>query len=123
LVPRPYADPLSPSAAISQLYKGRGTKYDAELVEQFIRCIGIFPVGSLVRLNTGEVGVIIAQNVARRLQPRVMVIRDAQGNPLNPQKLLDLSRSPKAAKGEPYRILETLEHGLVPFNADELLMK
>jgi HD-GYP domain-containing protein (c-di-GMP phosphodiesterase class II) len=122
-VPRPYADPLSPSAAISQLYKGRGTKYDAELVEQFIRCIGIFPVGSLVRLNTGEVGVIIAQNVARRLQPRVMVIRDAQGNPLNPQKLLDLSRSPKAAKGEPYRILETLEHGLVPFNADELLMK
>jgi len=42
-------------AAISMLYKWRGVFYDAHLVEQFIRCIGIFPVGSLVELNTGEV--------------------------------------------------------------------
>jgi hypothetical protein len=122
-VPRPYAEPLSPSAAISALYKARGALYDAELVEQFIRCIGIFPVGSFVKLNTGEVGIVIAQNAARRLQPRVMVIRDAQGNPLHPQKLLDLSRSPKASAEEPYRILQTLEYGAVPFKADELMMQ
>ncbi len=122
-VARPHAEPLSPSAAISQLYKGRGIKYDAELVEQFIRCIGIFPVGSFVKLNSGETGIVIAQNPARRLQPRVMVIRDAQGNPLHPQKLLDLSRSPKATQDEPYRILQTLEYGSVPFKADELVMK
>src|SRR5207302_1221392 len=55
-VKRPYADAVSPSAAISMLYKWRGVFYDAHLVEQFIRCIGIFPVGSLVELNTGEAG-------------------------------------------------------------------
>ena len=122
-VKRPYADPVSPSAAISMLYKWRGVLYDAQLVEQFIRCIGIFPVGSLVELNTGEVGVVIAQNLTRRLLPRVMVIRDAQGNPLIPHKLLDLAREPKAKKDEPYRILGTLEQGAVPFDADELFTR
>jgi HD-GYP domain-containing protein (c-di-GMP phosphodiesterase class II) len=121
-VRRPHADPVSPSAAISMLYKWRGVFFDAYLVEQFIRCIGIFPVGSLVHLNSGEVGLVIAQNSAKRLQPRVMVIRDAAGNPLYPQKLLDLSRSPKVAAGEPYRILGTVEYGSVPFEEEELFM-
>jgi HD-GYP domain-containing protein (c-di-GMP phosphodiesterase class II) len=122
-VKRPYADAVSPSAAISMLYKWRGVFYDAHLVEQFIRCIGIFPVGSMVELNTGEVGVVIAQNLTRRLLPRVMVIRDAQGNPLLPHKMLDLAREPKATAQEPYRILGTLESGAVPFDADELFLR
>ena len=122
-VKRPYADAVSPSAAISMLYKWRGVFYDAHLVEQFIRCIGIFPVGSLVELNTGEVGVVIAQNLTRRLLPRVMVIRDAEGNALLPHKLLDLAREPKAKADEPYRILGTLEQGAVPFDADELFQR
>jgi len=122
-VKRPYADPVSPSAAISMLYKWRGVFFDAHLVEQFIRCIGIFPVGSLVELNTGEVGVVIAQNLTKRLLPRVMVIRDAQGHPMVPHKLLDLAREPKASKDETYRILGTLEYGAVPFDPEELFMK
>ncbi len=122
-VKRPYADAVSPSAAISMLYKWRGVYFDATLVEQFIRCLGIFPVGSLVELNTGEVGVVIAQNTAKRLLPRVMVIRDAQRKPMIPQKLLDLSRSPMASKDEPYRIRGTLETGAVEFDADELFMR
>jgi cyclic di-GMP phosphodiesterase len=120
---RPYAEPLPPSAAISALYKARGTLYDGELVEQFIRCIGIFPVGSIVRLNSGETAIVIAQNPARRLQPRLAVIQDASGNPLRPQKLLNLAREPKIAGGERYCILHTLEYGAVPFAADELFMR
>jgi HD-GYP domain-containing protein (c-di-GMP phosphodiesterase class II) len=120
---RPYAEPVAPSAALSMLYKWRGAFFDPVLVEQFIRCIGIFPVGSTVELNSGEVGIVIAQNLAKRLQPRVMVIRDPQGNPLRPQKLLDLSRSPKVAGGDPYRIKRTLEFGRIQASADELFMK
>lgn len=121
-VQRPYADPVAPSAAISSLYKWRGVTFEAGLVEQFIRFIGIFPVGSLVELNSGEVGVVISQHPEQRLKPRVMVIRDAKGNELRPQKLLDLSRSPKATGDEPYRILRTLEHGRVPVRSEELFM-
>ena len=122
-VKRPYAEPVSPSTAISMLYKWRGVFFDANLVEQFIRCIGIFPVGSLVQLNSGEAGVVVAQNPARRLLPRVMVVRDAEGNPMKPHKMLDLSRAPKATRDEPYRILGTLEYGAVPFDPDELFVK
>jgi HD-GYP domain-containing protein (c-di-GMP phosphodiesterase class II) len=122
-VRRPYAAPIAPSAALNMLYKWRGVFFDASLVEQFIRCIGIFPVGSLVEMNSGEVGVVIAQNLAKRLQPRVMVIRDAAGNPTRPHKLLDLSREPKAAADEPYRIRRTLEYGRVAVSSEELFMK
>ena len=117
---RPYAEALAPSTALSILYKHRGTLLDGYLVEQFIRCIGIFPLGSVVELNSGEIGIVIAQNLAKRLQPRVMIIRDASGAELKPQKLLDLSRSPKAPNGEPYRIRRTLEYGRVPVNAESL---
>ena len=122
-VRRPYAEPQPPSSAISALYKQRGLRYDAALVEQFIRCIGIFPVGSFVRLNSGETAIVIAQNPAKRLQPRVMVVRDPEGQPMRPQKMLDLSRGPKATANEPYRILNTLERDAVPEMADELFMK
>ena len=122
-VPRPYADAVAPSAAISSLYKWRGVSFDAGLVEQFIRFIGIFPVGSLVELNSGETGVVISQNPEQRLKPRVMVIRDAKGFELRPQKLLDLAREPKATADEPYRILRTLEQGRFPLTSEQLFMK
>jgi cyclic di-GMP phosphodiesterase len=119
---RPYAQAVSPSTALSMLYKWRGTFFDSALVEQFIRCIGIFPLGSVVELNSGEIGIVIAQNTEKRLQPRVMVIRDASGSPLKPQKLLDLSREPKLAGGEAYRIKRTLEYGKAGVNAETLFM-
>jgi HD-GYP domain-containing protein (c-di-GMP phosphodiesterase class II) len=119
---RPYAKAVSPSTALSMLYKWRGTFFDAALVEQFIRCIGIFPLGSVVELNSGEVGIVIAQNTEKRLQPRVMVIRDAAGNPLKPQKLLDLGREPKTASAEPYRIRRTLEYGKAGVTAETLFI-
>ena len=71
-------------------------------------------------MNSGETGIVIAQNMAKRLQPRVMVIRDAGGNPLKPQKLLDLARAPKAPGGEVYRIRRTLEYGSIPVAAESL---
>lgn len=115
---RPYAEPLAPSSALSILYKHRGTLLDGFLVEQFIRCIGIFPIGSVVEMNSGETGIVIAQNVAKRLQPRVMLVNDDAGQPLKPRKLVDLSRAPKTPKGEEYRIRRTLEYGRVPVTAD-----
>jgi HD-GYP domain-containing protein (c-di-GMP phosphodiesterase class II) len=119
---RPYAAPVSPSTALSMLYKWRGTVFDAALVEQFIRCIGIFPLGSVVELNSGEVGIVITHNTEKRLQPRVMVIRDAKGDPLRPQKLLDLSRGPKLSPDESYRIKRTLEYGKLKVTVESLFM-
>jgi len=118
---RTYAAPMSPSNALNFLTRLRDKAFHPVLVEQFVRCIGFFPVGSVVELNSGEVGIVISQNPAKRLLPRVMLVRDAQGNPLRPQKLLDLARLPMAAPGEPYRVRRTLEYGKAGVSAKDIL--
>jgi HD-GYP domain-containing protein (c-di-GMP phosphodiesterase class II) len=120
--PRPYAEALSPSSALSYLYKERGAGYHAELVEQFIQCVGAFPVGAVVELNSGEVGIVITQNLVRRLKPRVMVVLDPKGNPVRPHKILDLDKDPKAGPDEPYRIRRSLEQSKVQVDPRELFL-
>jgi HD-GYP domain-containing protein (c-di-GMP phosphodiesterase class II) len=119
---RSYAEPLSPSNALSYLYKERGTGYHPDLVEQFIQCVGVFPVGSVVELNSGEVGIVITQNLVRRLRPRVMVVLDAAGNPMRPHKILDLEKEPMVSPEEPYRIRRTMEQTKVTVDPREMFL-
>ncbi|OGA16383.1 MAG: hypothetical protein A3H33_01200 [Betaproteobacteria bacterium RIFCSPLOWO2_02_FULL_65_20] len=120
--PPPFGENISPANALSIIYKGRGKQFHPALVEQFIQCIGVFPVGSVVELNSGEVAVVIAQNMVRRLQPRIMVVKDAKGNPLIPYKMLDLMKEPKVGPDEPYRIQRTLEYDSVKIDPRELFL-
>jgi cyclic di-GMP phosphodiesterase len=119
---RPYAEVLSPSSALSYLYKERGTGFHPDLVEQFIQCVGAFPVGSVVELNSGEVGIVITQNLVRRLKPRVMVVLDAKGNPMHPHKILDLDKDPKAFPDEVYRIKRTMEQSKLTIDPREMFI-
>lgn len=121
-VKRPYGEPLSPSNALNLLFRMRSKSFHPVLVEQFIRCIGYFPVGSVVELNSGEIGVVVSQNAEQRLQPRVMVVRDAAGQPLRPQKLLNLAKLPRMSADEPYRIRRTLEYGRAGVTLNEIVM-
>jgi HD-GYP domain-containing protein (c-di-GMP phosphodiesterase class II) len=116
LAPPPYGEGRSPSAAVNILLKERGTAFHGPLVEQFIRCIGSFPVGSLVELNSGEVGIVIADNLMQRLKPEVMVLLDRAGKPVPTRKIVDLSTDPEVGRDEPYRIRRTLAQG--PFEFD-----
>ncbi len=113
---RPYAEQVSPSTALEMLYKLRGTLFSELLVEKFIQCTGVYPVGSTVELNTGEIGIVIARNLTRRLQPRVMVILDARLKPIRPQVILDLVKEPKATPDAPYRIVRTLPRDSLPLD-------
>jgi HD-GYP domain-containing protein (c-di-GMP phosphodiesterase class II) len=119
---RLYAEQASPSNALGLMHTLRGKLFHEALVEQFIQCVGIYPVGSAVQLNTGEVGIVIAQNLVRRLQPRVMVILDRDWNPSPQQIILDLVKEPKAADGEIYRIRRTLPKGKLPIDPSEFFL-
>ncbi len=120
--PAPYGMQMPPSNALNVLFQNRGTQFHAALVEQFIQCVGAFPVGSVVELNSGEVGVVITQNLVKRLQPRVMVVQDAKGNPIHPHKVLDLVNEPMATPDEPYRIRRTLDQSTVKIDSRELFL-
>lgn len=71
---RPFRPALSRAAALQVLYRERGHLYQPELVEQFVQCLGVYPVGTLVELSTGEVGIVMAQNPTRRLRPKLMLL-------------------------------------------------
>ncbi|MGZ8231510.1 MAG: HD-GYP domain-containing protein [Burkholderiales bacterium] len=120
---RAFAEPRSPSSALNLLHTMRGKCFHEALVEQFIQCVGIYPVGSAIELNTGEIGIVITQNLVRRLQPRVMVILDQNLKQLpQPHLILDLIKEPKTGMGEPYRIRRTLPLVKLPLNVNELLL-
>jgi hypothetical protein len=101
----------------------RGTLFHDALVEQLIQCIGIYPVGSTVEFNNGEIGVVVSQNLVRRLQPRVMLILDASLKPIHPQIMLDLVKEPKTSAGSPYQIRRTIPSDQLPVDLDEFFLK
>jgi HD-GYP domain-containing protein (c-di-GMP phosphodiesterase class II) len=71
---------MIPHDAVRQLFlAGEQGLFEKSLVELLIRSIGVYPVGSLVRLNTGEQAVVIGVNPQQRLKPLVKVTTDPQG--------------------------------------------
>jgi putative nucleotidyltransferase with HDIG domain len=67
---------------IEVLKRNDGTQFDRHLVRRFTQLIGIYPVGNLVRLNTGEVAVVLKINAADPYRPQVRVLFDREGNRL-----------------------------------------
>jgi HD-GYP domain-containing protein (c-di-GMP phosphodiesterase class II) len=109
--PRPYGEAVSPSNALTMLYNWRDVYFDGPLVEQFIQCIGIYPVGALVELYSGETAVVISQNPAMRLMPKVMVVLDSDKKPVKPPRVVDRAN-----------IKRTLEKGSVPIDTSEFFI-
>jgi HD-GYP domain-containing protein (c-di-GMP phosphodiesterase class II) len=87
---RPYAQPVSPYDAMQMLQGWADTYFNAGLVELFIQAIGIFPVGTLVELSTGEYAVVLEQGRGRRLKPKVLVVSAPDKTPLETPFVLDL---------------------------------
>jgi HD-GYP domain-containing protein (c-di-GMP phosphodiesterase class II) len=94
--PRGQLHPLSPSKAVAKLYELRGVEFQSDLVVEFIRAIGLYPTGTLVQLNTGEVAVVVEQNFQRRLKPKVMVVTDAYKQLLPEPVYLDMAEDDRA---------------------------
>ena len=94
---RAYADQMCAYDAIFELNRQAGEQFQKEVVEQFIRALGMFPTGSLVVLNTGEVALVFGQNPNHRLRPRIIILLDADHRPLQRPKSIDLSRIPDRA--------------------------
>jgi len=88
--PRIHATAMNATDAVSTLFKMRATEFSANLVEQFIQAIGIYPTGSLVQLNNDEIGIVIEQNPSRRLRPKVMVVLDQNKMPIMSSRIVDL---------------------------------
>jgi len=78
--------------AMTQLYTMRQGFLDSQLVEQFIQCLGIYPVGSIVELYSGEIGVVIEINREHRLRPKLLLIMDGNKQRYKPPRIVDLAQ-------------------------------
>lgn len=79
---RVYQKGMPPEEALKKMYLMRGAHFEPELVERLIKCLGIYPIGTIVELNTGEVAMVRMINHSHPLQPRVMVLTDKGTRPL-----------------------------------------
>ena len=86
---------MLPHDAIRQLFlAGERGEFQRGLVEVVIRSIGVYPVGSLVRLNTGEQAVVVGVNPGQRLKPLVKITGGPQGESYANPVELDLAEQP-----------------------------
>lgn len=83
---------ISPDEAIRRLlYKGREW-YDPLVMKAFVHVVGIFPVGTAVKLSDGSVAVVMKNDSADLYAPEVLIIRDADGNPMRMAKELRIRK-------------------------------
>lgn len=108
---RSHATAMSPYHAALKLYEWRGLDFDPKLVEQMIQVIGVYPIGTLVELTTGEVAVVIAHNRAQRLRPIVAVLLDETAQPYAKARIIDLSHAQKCSDGTVRGIRRALPEG------------
>ncbi|ACV25707.1 HD-GYP domain-containing protein [Kangiella koreensis] len=111
---RCYHKGIPASQALSILYKEQTNHYDAELVQQFIHMVGIYPVGSLVQMNNGQLALILSVNEEHKLEPVVELLTDTEGRRIQPIAS-DLSKHPTDTAGNILRIKKALADSEVDF--------
>ena len=93
---RPYRAPWDPGEAMRHMAQAKG-QFDPTIFQHFVKAVGIYPVGSLVRLQSERLAVVVAQGSASLLKPIVKVFYTAEEqHRLSPAFELDLA-DPQAA--------------------------
>ncbi|PCI77050.1 MAG: hypothetical protein COB20_08940 [SAR86 cluster bacterium] len=85
-----------PAKALTKLYKQRALKFPEQLIVELIHVMGTYPVGSLITLSTGEVGLVLEQNLQERLSPKIAVLTDSGKDLLEGPVVVDLANQRKS---------------------------
>jgi len=97
---RPYRKQLNPYEAIKFMSKVVGKEFHPALFNTFMRMLGNIPVGTIVRLNTGEEGIVLnIGNVDEGDLPVIRLVRDSEGIPVEGQVIIDLNEEAALSDG------------------------
>ena len=105
---RVFSPAISSQGALEAICRLRDVKFRDAIVDQFVQCVGLYPIGTLVELNSAEVAIVIEQNRVLRERPRLMVLLSADKSLMSRPKYLNLMQSPVAPGGDPYRVVKAL---------------
>lgn len=97
---RCYHQGMQPTEALRKMWEWSKFHFDQPLLQAFMRTVGIYPVGSLVKLESGRLGVVIDQNEGSLLAPKVRVFFSSKANAYIPPAVIDLARGLGAGGGD-----------------------
>ncbi len=97
--------------ALQIIHRNKGTQFDEELAVEFIRMIGVYPPGSIVELENGEVGIVVANEKASKLRPVILLVRDADKRAITPYRQINLADNVRDLSGQLYRIAHEVPDG------------
>jgi len=84
---RPYKDGWDPADSIAKMASWSG-QFDSVVFQAFVKSLGIYPIGSLVRMRSGRLGVVVEQGSASLMAPRVKVFFSTRSNmPITPETI------------------------------------
>ena len=89
---RPYKAGWDPAESIRKMTEWCNGHFDARIFQAFVKSIGIYPVGSLVRMSSGRLGVVAEQSERSLLTPRIRVFFSSKSMTHVPPELIDLAR-------------------------------
>lgn len=89
---RPYKKGWGPADSLQRMAQWQG-HFDPQIFQAFVRAVGIYPVGSLLRLSSGRIGVVIEQNEQSLLKPRVRVFFSSKSKMPIEQAVIDLAHA------------------------------
>jgi putative nucleotidyltransferase with HDIG domain len=89
---RPYKNGWDPAESIRKMTEWSAGHFDARVFQAFVKSIGIYPTGSLVKLSSGRLGVVIDQSPKSLLTPRVKVFFSTRSKTYLPPETIDLSK-------------------------------
>jgi len=96
---RPYKHGWDPAEAIKRMAEWRTSHFDDNVFQAFVKTIGIYPTGSMVRLKSGRLAVIVDQSAISLLTPQVKVFFSTKSNAPIKMEVIDLSRSQDGIEG------------------------
>lgn len=117
-----YRQNVSAEDVLRKMYEWRDKDFHGKLVEEFIQAMGIYPIGSLVELNDGAIGVVISINRARRLKPKVALVLNSNKVKLQKSVVTDLA-SAKDERGEEIKIKTVLPAGSFDINPMDFIVQ
>ena len=100
---------ITSTDALKNMYEYRNVFFDGELIERFIQCLGIYPVGTVVELGSGEIGVVISVEPDHHLLPKLMLVRDGTKQPIYPPRIVNLRHYRGLTESEKYAVRRVLQ--------------
>lgn len=111
--------PMAPDKALSVMMERAGTQLDPILFKFFINMIGVYPIGTLVLLDTKELGLVFEANPVFQDRPRVLIIIDSDGKKVS-GRIVDLTEK---VNGRYLRtIIKTMDPNKYRINLAEYLL-